>query len=129
MHERYIVIRLFKQLGRRPALPFPKSRQRLSAPYTRGVYAIRDPKGRVVHVGRTPRAKNGLHQRLGDHLAGRSSFAYFHLEGDGARLRDGYTFQYLEVEDSRKRALLEAYASAWLCPDHLGLAEAAGAIP
>jgi hypothetical protein len=96
----------------------------LNAPYTRGVYLIRDPADRVVHVGRTPRGKNGLHQRLSDHLAGRSSFVYYHLGQDGSRLRNGYTFQFIEVEDARTRALLEAFATGWLCPDHLGLADA-----
>jgi hypothetical protein len=122
--ERREVIVLFRQLRRQPAIPFPQPRQRLKAPYARGVYLICDPGGRVVHVGRTPRAKNGLHQRLSDHLAGRSSFVHDHLQQDGSRLRAGYTFQYLEVEDTRKRALLEAFATAWLCPDHLGLADA-----
>jgi hypothetical protein len=124
LEERRTIIHLFKELRKQPAIPFPKPRQRLLAPKARGVYIIRDPEGRVVHVGRTTRAQNGLHQRLSDHLRGRSSFVYYHLSQDASRLRDGYTFQCLEVEDSRKRALLEAFASAWLCPDHLGLAEA-----
>ena len=118
------MIALFRQLCRQTAVPFPQPRQRLEAPCARGVYLIRDPGGRVVHVGRTPRAKNGLRQRLKDHLAGRSSFVHDHLAQDGSRLRSGYMFQYLEVEDARKRALLEAFATAWLCPDHLGLADA-----
>jgi hypothetical protein len=74
-------------------------------------------------VGRTQRAKYGLHQRLSNHLAGKSSFVYYHLNQNGSLLRSGYTFQYLEVEDARKRALLETFASAWLCPDHLALAD------
>ena len=125
MTERRIVIQLFRQLCRQPVIPFPAPRGRLDAPYALGVYLIRDPSKHVVHVGRTPRAKNGLHQRLGDHLAGRSSFVYDHLGGDGSRLRAGYSFQCLAVEDGRKRALLEAFATAWLCPDHLGLGGAA----
>jgi len=122
--ERRAVIALFRQLCRQTTVPFPQPYHRLKAPCARGVYVIRDPGGRVVHVGRTPRAKNGLRQRLKAHLAGQSSFVRNYLAKDGSRLRSGYTFQYLEVEDARKRALLEAFATAWLCPDHLGLADA-----
>ncbi len=122
--ERREVIALYRQLRRQTAIPFPQPRQRLEAPSARGVYLILDAEDRAVHVGRTPRARNGLHQRLGAHLAGRSSFVRDHLQQDGSRLRCGYTFQYVTVEDPRKRALLEAFAVAWLCPEHLGLADA-----
>jgi hypothetical protein len=36
-------------------------------------------------------------------------------------LRNGYKYQYLVVQNARLRALLEAYATAHLCPIHLGL--------
>ena len=123
LDERRLIIGLYRRLRQQPLVPFPKSRQRLLAPYTQGVYVIRCPESRVVHVGRTTRGYYGLHQRLGNHLQGKSSFVYYHLAQDPARLRDGYTFQYLEVEEPRQRALLEAFASAWLCPDHLALSE------
>jgi hypothetical protein len=35
-------------------------------------------------------------------------------------LRRGCTFQFLELDNSRLRALLEAYACAHHCPKHLG---------
>jgi hypothetical protein len=50
-----------------------------------------------------------------------SSFARAHFHGAGSDLRKGYTFQYLDVEDDRARALLESCAIWWLCPQHLGL--------
>ena len=121
MTERHEITRLFRQLCRAPNRPFPKARAKLEAPDTHGVYVIRDPAKRVVHVGRTPRGYKGLNQRLYNHLYGSSSFTYKYLKGDGSELRAGYTFQCLEVRDARKRALLEAYATGWLCPMHLGL--------
>lgn len=86
-----------------------------------GVYVIYNSKDRVVHVGRTYRGREGLFQRLRDHLHGSSSFTNRYLNGDGDKLRKGYTFRYLVVSSARKRALLEAYATAYLCPLHLGL--------
>jgi hypothetical protein len=57
-----------------------------------------------------------------NHLQGSSSFTNDYLKGKGAPLREeGYTYQYLELEDPRKRALLEAYAIGTLCPKHIGL--------
>lgn len=100
---------------------FPEFRQPLNAPSTQGVYIIYDPQGTVVHVGRTPKAKGGLAQRLRDHLSGSSSFKYHYLNGDGSILRNNYQFRCVEVENPRIRALLEAYAIGHLCPQHLGL--------
>jgi hypothetical protein len=122
--ERRKIVRLFRQLCDQPVYPFPKSRQTLSAPCSHGVYVIRDPGGHIVHVGRTLRRKDGLQQRLRDHLCGSSTFVKYHLAGRSSQLRAGYTFQCLEVVDARARALLEAFATAWLCPIHLGLGEA-----
>jgi hypothetical protein len=80
--------------------------------------------GVALHVGRTPRGKGGLRQRLKNHLHGSSTFTVKYMQGKGATLREGgYTYQYLELEDSRKRALLEAYAIGTLCPEYLGLGE------
>jgi hypothetical protein len=121
--ERVEIIKLFRELPRQPPVPFPQPRQKLVAPDAHGVCTIRDSPQHVVHVGRTVRGKNGLRQRLGNHLAGPSSFMQRHLAADGSALRDGYTFQYIEVARPRERALVEALASGWLCPDHLGLGE------
>jgi hypothetical protein len=114
---------LFEKLCTQPERLFPQKRRPLDVPSKHGVYIIR--KGEtVLHIGRTLRGKNGLYQRLKNHLHGSSSFTAEYLKGKGATLRDGqHTYQFLELEDSRKRALLEAYAIGTLCPKHLGLGE------
>ncbi len=120
--ERAQIEKLFTELEERPRLQFPKVGEALGAPQNRhGVYVIRNLAGDVEHVGRTLRGKKGLFQRLKNHLQGQSSFVKEHLSGNGSALRDGYTYQYIEVDDDRKHALLECYATAWHCPAHLGL--------
>ena len=114
---------LFNELNVQPKLLFPQYRQPLDAPSKPGVYTI-NKEETVLHVGRTLRGKDGIHQRLKNHLHGSSSFTNEYLKGKGAILReDGYTYQYLVLEDSRKRALLEAYAVGTLCPEHIGLGD------
>lgn len=121
--ERQTVKKLFGKLCKQEKQPFPKKRQPLDAPLKGGVYIIRKNKT-ILHVGRTHRGRNGIHQRLTNHLHGSSSFTKNYLHGNGATLRKkGYTYQYLELEDSRKRALLEHYAIGTLCPRHLGTGE------
>ena len=63
--EQRTVRKRFETLVDAPLHHFPNARERLRAPKKPSVYVIYDPKGRVVHVGTTPRAKNGIHQRLG----------------------------------------------------------------
>ena len=115
--------KLFDELCAQPKRLFPPVRQPLDAPSKPGVYIIR--KGEtVLHVGRTIRGREGLHQRLRNHLHGSSSFTNKYLKGEGAILRKGgYTYQYLQLEDPRERALLEAYAVGTFCPEHIGLGE------
>lgn len=117
---------LFRELLRRPEILFPTAGRKVTVPITQGVYIIRDPSGVVAHVGRSVRGKRGLYQRLCNHLAGKSSFSRKHLKGDCSKLRSGYTFQFLEIEDARKRALVEYLAAGSLCPAHLGLGDKAG---
>jgi hypothetical protein len=121
--ERKELKALFESLIDQPKKPFPKARERLDVPCARGVYVIYSPNGRPLHVGSTPRGKGGLRQRLNDHLAGRSSFTVKHLKRDFQQLRNGYEFQYVEVDDYRRRALLEALAAGQLCPAHIGRGE------
>ncbi len=114
---------LFDKLCRQLKRTFPRFRQPLDAPLKQGVYVIRK-KETVLHVGRTLGGRNGIHQRLKNHLHGSSSFTKNYLHGNGATLRrKGYTYQYLELEDSRKRAFLEHYAIGTLCPRYLGTGE------
>src|SRR5487761_237549 len=90
---------------------FPGVRERLEVPNTHGVYIIRDRTGRVWHVGRTVRGKDGLRQRLRNHIQGQSSFIRTTMHGDGSKLRKAFTYQFLEVPDDRTRALLECLAA------------------
>jgi hypothetical protein len=111
---------LFAQLKRAPLRRFPELRTELDAPTGLGVYVIYDPKGRVAHVGRTPRAAGGIAQRLRNHMAGASSFTNKQLKGDGSKLRGRYKYRCIEVRTKRHCALLEAYAIGSLCPIHIG---------
>lgn len=114
---------LFDKLCVQPKRTFPLFRQPLDAPSKPGVYIIHKEET-VLHVGRTLRGRNGIYQRLKNHLHGSSSFTKKYLKGKGATLREkGYTYQYRVLEDPRKRALLEAYAVGTLCPKHVGLGE------
>lgn len=112
--------RLFSKLKKSHRTEFPLARAKLDVPKKPGVYIIYSQRGVVWHVGMTPRAKNGLHQRLSNHMAGNSSFTYTFLKTDGTRLRGKCTFSYLIVPNRRKRVLLESLAVGRLCPKHIG---------
>jgi hypothetical protein len=113
--------RLYKTLLEVENYKFPNSGKKLEAPTDQGVYVIYDPNDKVLHVGKTSKAKKGLRQRLQNHLQGQSSFTQKHLRGSGKKLRGKYTFKYVKVDDPRLRTLLEAYALSHLCPIHLGV--------
>ena len=119
--EQETVKALFTELMRSPHQTFPAFRGKLKAPDRRGVYVIYDPRGKVVHVGRTPKAKGGMAQRLRNHMSGASSFTNQYLKGHGYKLRGKFKFRYIVVKNRRHRALLEAYATGQLCPTHIGL--------
>lgn len=115
--------KLFKELCRQKEYNFPREgyTEILGTPSSPGVYITYSPRGTVLHVGRTPRAKNGLRQRINDHLLGNSSFVGKYLKGQKNLLRMGYRFKYLIVKNPRERALLEELSIGKLCPVHLGL--------
>lgn len=123
--EKAIVREYCGRLRRARRVSFPQPGQRLNCPRCQGVYLIFDPRGRVAHVGRTTRAQAGLAQRLKAHLAGRSSFVVKFLANQPATLRQGYSYSFVEVSQPRLRALVEAYATGVLCPQHIGTGEAA----
>jgi hypothetical protein len=116
--------KLFDALTNARLQSFPSPRGHLDAPIAPGVYVIYGPRGNVLHVGRTPRGFLGIRQRLTNHLHGQSSFTVKYLNGDGAKLRN-CKFRCLVVRNPRRRALLEAYATGFLCPAHLGLSDKA----
>ncbi len=121
VNEPELVKSLFEQLLTKKIYQFPKEREQLHAPLEKGVYIIRSKDGRVLHVGRTPRAQGGIKQRLYDHLYGRSSFTHNYLNGNGCQLRQKEcTYQCIVIKDSRVRAFVEAYAIGHLCPKHVG---------
>src|SRR4051794_13347732 len=97
MNEKIAVKRLFQQLSASTRVRFPPFRGKIPAPNEQGVYIIYNRAGRVVHVGRTPSGRNGLRQRLGNHLHNASSFTTHYLGGRGSKLRNGYRFRYIVV--------------------------------
>ena len=119
--EPEIVAALYGELMDVPLWTFPKLREQLYAPARGGVYVVYNPRGRVVHVGRTTSERRGIAQRLRDHMANASSFTTKYLKGEGGRLRGRYMYRALPVRNRRHRALLEAYATGHLCPAHVGL--------
>lgn len=86
-----------------------------------GVYIIYKDKKKVLHVGKTNRAKNGINQRLTNHLYGNSSFTINYLKNEGRKLRKKcYSFKFIEIKDDKERAYLEALLIGSLCPEHIG---------
>ena len=106
-------------IGRKKQIPANRSDQRHT--HRQGVYILLDEKNKVAHVGRTLRGKNGLRQRLNNHLRGQSSFVRNYLEGQREIIRAKYPYRYLIIENDRERALVEALGIGKLCPKHLGL--------
>jgi hypothetical protein len=126
MASEFAQIRKFaERLRRAHRHPFPTAGRGLSCPPQHGVYLIFDRAGRIAHVGRTTRTRAGLLDRLRAHLQGRSSFVVSHLKGKREVLRRGYSYSWVEVNDPRLRALVEAYATGLFCPSHIGTGAAA----
>lgn len=112
--------RLYKELCSSKKVLFPKTGYKIPAPFEKGVYIIYNKNNEVTHIGCTLHAKNGIKQRLSDHLHGRSSFVAQFLQRNGANLRCGYSFRCLIVDDPCDRKYLEALTSGKLCPKHIG---------
>ena len=121
--EAITIRKLYQKLRQSRSMRFPDAGEPLAATDKHGVYIIFAPRGAVLHVGRTLRGKKGLRQRLNNHIHGSSSFTKQFLRGEGSTLRGTYKFAFVEIADSRKRALLEAYTVGCLCPKHLGVGE------
>lgn len=124
MSREFIKIdKLYDELIAQEPCVFPERRRPINAPAKQGVYIITTARGKVLHVGKTARAKNGLRQRLNNHLQGQSSFTKAYFDQAGHNLRGNCKFKFLVVRDPRTRTLLEAYAVSRLCPVHLGTGE------
>lgn len=111
---------LYKKLLSTKKVLFPIIGCQFYAPSQKGVYIIYNKNDVVVHVGCTPRAKNGIKQRLVNHLRGQSSFVHQFLRKNKTLLRNGYGFRCLAVKDPRERKYLEGLATGLLCPKHIG---------
>ncbi len=111
---------LFEELLLQDEIFFPSLQKGVPAPKEQGVYIIFSPDKKVLHVGRTLRNKDGLKGRLGSHVNGNSSFMHKFYQKNNRILRETHSFKYIVVENDRLRALLEAYATSQLCPEHLG---------
>ena len=121
--EQTEIVSLFNKLVSEPLHSFPSSgRMPKEVSSDQGVYVIYGKEVEVLHVGKSSRGKKGIFQRLTNHLDGLSSFVILYFERDKARVR-ACNFRYLPIENARKRALLEAYATGCLCPAHIGLNE------
>ena len=118
--DQRVVKELYAALLKEARRTFPAVGGSLDAPEERGVYVIYGPRNDALHVGSTPKGQRGIVKRLRDHMAAASSFTRTYLDGNGAVLRNGYSYQYVVVENPRLRALLEAYAIGDLCPAHIG---------
>lgn len=123
MKECEQVKKLHDDLIKSATFPFPQKKARINASNKHGVYVIYSPENDILHIGTTKRGKNGLNQRLKNHMSGQSSFTKKYCKPKGIDLRNGYRFKYIEVEDGRKRAFLEALTIGLLCPAHIGTGE------
>lgn len=85
-----------------------------------GVYIIFNSESCAAHVGNTVRGKEGLNQRLNNHLKNQSTFAQKFISPNNYSLRSEFRYQYIVVPSARDRALLQALAIGLLCPLHLG---------
>jgi hypothetical protein len=119
MKEPLEILNLHRKLLISPFIQFPQ-KGRVEVCSNQGVYIIACPKLYVLHVGRTVSGKNGINQRLNNHLGNKSSFSKKYLLPNKIKLRNGYFYKYSEVDNGRKRALLEALTTGLLCPKHIG---------
>lgn len=113
---------LYKKLEKSEMFAFPET-GKVQVSKKQGVYIVYHSDESVLHVGRTPRGKNGLNQRLYNHITGSSSFSRKYLKPHKISLRKKCTFRFIEVEDVRKRAFLESLTVGRLCPAHIGTSE------
>ncbi|MDG4898164.1 hypothetical protein P9272_31995 [Mesorhizobium sp. WSM4976] len=123
-NERAQILALYDELVSEKLYQFPPKREHLPKEVTsaHGVYIIYGADGQVLHVGKSSRGKRGVFQRLMNHLAGQSSFVNLYFKGDKTQVR-ACGFRFLSIDDARTRALVEAYATGYLCPAHIGLNE------
>ena len=123
MSECKEVMQLHKELINAKSYSFTPKGTKVNVSEEQGVYIIYSANNIVLHVGTTKRGKGGLNQRLNNHRNGSSSFSKKYLKPNNIKLSGGCKFRYIEVEDGRKRAFLEALTIGLLCPKHIGTGE------
>lgn len=116
------VHKLFTKLINSSLVKFPQ-KGKVEITIEHGVYIIYSPKKLVLHVGKTHRGKNGLKQRLQNHINNSSSFSKQYLNKKGKVLREGYKYKFIIVKDPRLRTFLEALTTGMLCPAYIGTGE------
>ena len=122
MLESEEIKKLFDKLIASPEHLFPEN-GKVYISDKHGVYIIYSPSNEILHVGTTKTAKGGLNQRLLNHVRNQSSFSVGYMQPNSISLRKGYKFKFIEVENARTRALLEALTAGLLCPAHFGTGE------
>lgn len=119
MKESEIIKALFEKLISSNYHIFPL-KGKVNVTDNHGIYIIYNPKNEVLHVGNTPSGKEGLNQRLYNHISCTGVFYEKYLKPNKINMRSTHKFKHLEVDDIRQRALLEAYSAGKLCPLHFG---------
>lgn len=119
INEPALIKNLYKKLILSDYHIFPK-KGKINITEKHGVYIIYNPNNEVLHVGNTPSGRKGLNQRLYNHISSTGIFYEKYLKPNKIKMRGIYKFRYLEVEDIRHRAFLEAYTAGKLCPAHFG---------
>lgn len=114
----------FERLLNRKPHNFPKKGESLKNITSKhGVYIIYSSNyKKILHIGRTYRGKNGLEQRITNHLHKSSSFMKYMIEKKKFtpdKLRK-CKFRYIIIGNDKKRAYLESLATGKLCPLYIG---------
>jgi hypothetical protein len=122
MEERNIVLKFHEKLVSSELHTIPTV-GKISISNKQGVYIIYDYQMKVLHVGKTNGARNGIDQRLLDHISNRSSFSKLYMKPNKIFLRNSAKFKFVEIDDARKRSLVEALTAGLLCPLHIGTGE------
>jgi len=119
MKEQEKILVLHKKLVASKSHKFP-CKGKIEVSIKQGVYIVYNNKKTPLHVGKTNDGKNGLDQRLLNHVRNQSSFSKLYMQINNVSLRDWGEFQFIEIEDARERSLLEALTAGLLCPLHIG---------
>ena len=119
MTEPETILQLYNELVASGLCIFPLT-GKVNVSSRHGVYIIYDSENNVLLVGMTPYGKDGLNQRLYNHISKTGVFYRNYLKTRNICLRGTHRFRFIEVDNPRHRALLEALTAGFLCPAHFG---------